>query len=79
MNSQALPQTARRPRISPPYLGLWLRTVVRTRLALPLYRNGYALIASSLLTSVTGLAYWVIAAHAYSAAAVGVSAALISA
>jgi O-antigen/teichoic acid export membrane protein len=51
----------------------------RARLQLPLYRNGYALILSSGLTSALGLVYWVVAARTYSLAAVGVSAALISA
>jgi O-antigen/teichoic acid export membrane protein len=48
------------------------------RLAEPLYRNGYALAASSLITSGLGVAYWIVAARLYPAAAVGVSSALIS-
>ena len=52
---------------------------LRTRLQLPLYRNGYALVLGSGLTSALGLVYWVVAARTYSLAAVGVSAALISA
>ncbi|HEX8156437.1 MAG TPA: phosphotransferase [Solirubrobacteraceae bacterium] len=52
---------------------------LRTRLQLPLYRNGYALVVGSGLTSALGLVYWVVAARTYSLAAVGVSAALISA
>jgi O-antigen/teichoic acid export membrane protein len=51
----------------------------RARLQLPLYRNGYALVLGSGLTSALGLVYWVVAARTYSLAAVGVSAALISA
>jgi O-antigen/teichoic acid export membrane protein len=51
----------------------------RARLQIPLYRNGYALVASSGLTSGLGLVYWLVAARAYSVTAVGVSAALISA
>lgn len=51
----------------------------RVRLDLPLYRNGYALVASSGVTSVLGLAYWLLAARLYSPAAVGVGAALIAA
>lgn len=50
-----------------------------TRRDAPLYRNGYALILDSGLTSVLGLAYWLVSARMYSAAAVGVGAALISA
>ena len=50
----------------------------RARLQVPLYRNGYALVLSSGLTSALGLVYWVVAARLYSPAAVGVSAALIS-
>jgi O-antigen/teichoic acid export membrane protein len=46
---------------------------------MPLYRNGYALVASSALSSALGLVYWLVAAREYSPAAVGVSAALISA
>ena len=52
---------------------------VRARLNVPLYRNGYALVASSGLTSVLGLVYWLMAARLYTPQAVGVSAALISA
>src|SRR5919204_4550766 len=52
---------------------------MRARLQVPLYRNGYALIASSGLTSALGLVYWLVAARAYPPSAVGVSAALISA
>ena len=50
--------------------------VVRDRLRSPLHRNGYALVASSAVTSVLGLAYWIVAARAYSTEAVGVCAAL---
>ncbi len=45
----------------------------------PLYRNAYALIASSGLTSVLGLVYWILAARIYPAEAVGFNAAVISA
>ena len=53
--------------------------LVRTRLQVPLYRNGYALVASSALTSALGLVFWLLAARAYPAATVGLNAALISA
>lgn len=46
--------------------------------AAPLYRNGYSLISSSVLTSALGLIYWFVAARSYSTVAVGVSSALIS-
>jgi O-antigen/teichoic acid export membrane protein len=45
---------------------------------LPLHRDGYALAANSAFTAVTGLVYWVVAAHQYSPRDVGVNAALIS-
>lgn len=48
-------------------------------MALPLYRNGYALILSSTVTSGLGLIYWVLAARYYDAQTVGVNSALISA
>ncbi|MDX6665947.1 MAG: hypothetical protein QOG68_2153, partial [Solirubrobacteraceae bacterium] len=51
----------------------------RRRTQVPLYRNGYALIVSSGLTSVLGLVYWAVAARVYPPAAVGVCAGLISA
>ena len=49
------------------------------RLRAPLYRNAYALVLSSGLTSAIGGAYWVAAARLYSAEALGVNAAGISA
>ena len=49
------------------------------RLHGPLYRNAYALVLSSGLSSVIGGAYWVVAARLYSADALGVNAAGISA
>jgi O-antigen/teichoic acid export membrane protein len=50
-----------------------------THFRTPLFREGYALVVSSALTSVLGLVYWVLAARMYSAHAVGVNAALVSA
>lgn len=44
----------------------------------PLTRNGFALTASAGLTSVLGLAFWVLAARLYSPEQLGVSAALIA-
>ena len=52
---------------------------IRTRWREPLYRSGYSLILSSLLTGGLGFLYWVIAARAYSPADVGRCAALIAA
>lgn len=45
----------------------------------PLYRNGYALILSSTVTSALGVVYWILAAHTYSASVVGLNSAAISA
>ena len=56
-----------------------LAAPVLERIRLPLYRNGYALVAGSALTSALGLVFWLIAAHAYPAAELGRSAALLSA
>ena len=88
VNSQPIepigPARADRPvnrpagRLASPGAGA-LRKWLRSRLGDPLYRNGYALIASSVVTSALGLVYWLLAARLYPAAAVGVSAALISA
>jgi O-antigen/teichoic acid export membrane protein/aminoglycoside phosphotransferase len=45
----------------------------------PLIRDGYALALNSAFTAAVGLVYWIVAAHAFSARAVGLNAALISA
>jgi len=59
------------------------RTPARRRLLehlrTPLHRDGYALALNTALTAVLGLAYWIVAAHAFSARAIGLNAALISA
>lgn len=52
---------------------------LRTHLYLPLYRNGYALVLSSAITSLLGMAYWILAARYYSAEVVGLNSAAISA
>jgi O-antigen/teichoic acid export membrane protein len=44
----------------------------------PLLRNGYALIVNVGITSVFGLAYWILAAHLYTPADVGIGVAAIS-
>src|SRR5262245_10099393 len=55
-------------------LPAWLPAHFQT----PLVRNGYSLIASTGITSILGLIYWLLAAHLYSVAEVGVNSALIS-
>lgn len=50
-----------------------------THLRTPLYRNGYALLISSLATSGLGLVYWAVAARTFSPGAVGLNSAVISA
>lgn len=52
---------------------------VLSHIRTPLYKNAYALIFSSATSSVLGLAYWVLAAHFYSAEVVGLNSAIISA
>ena len=52
----------------------WFQGHFRT----PLVRNGYSLIASTGMTSVLGLVYWVLAARLYTAAEIGLNSALIS-
>ena len=44
----------------------------------PLMRNGYALVISAGITSVLGLAFWILAAHYYTPEQVGIAAALLS-
>ena len=46
---------------------------------MPLFRNAYALIATTIITSVLGVAYWALAARNYSPADVGRTSAAISA
>ena len=45
----------------------------------PVARNGYALVATTLTTSVTGVVYWMVAAHLFSPSEVGESAAALTA
>ncbi len=56
-----------------------VRARVGSHLRVPMFRDGYALVASGLITAVVGVAYWVLAAHRYSAADVGLNSAAISA
>ena len=60
-----------------PTSSLSVAGIVR-HLRTPLFRNAYALMLSSGVTSVLGLSYWILAARLYSPAAVGVNAAVIS-
>jgi O-antigen/teichoic acid export membrane protein len=52
----------------------WMQAHFQT----PLIRNGYSLVASTGMTSLLGLVYWVLAARLYSIAEIGLNAALIS-
>lgn len=58
--------------------GVSLLTRLQLHLRSPLYRNGYALVLSSALTSGLGVLYWILAARRYTAEVVGVNSALIS-
>jgi O-antigen/teichoic acid export membrane protein len=51
---------------------------ISTHVKTPLYRNAYAWLLSTGLSSALGLIYWVLAARLYSREAVGLSAALVS-
>ncbi len=44
----------------------------------PLYKNGYALVLSSGLTSALGMGYWILAARLYSTEVVGINSAILS-
>lgn len=48
------------------------------RISIPLYRNAYALIASTILTSGLGFVYWILAAQLYPPEALGLQSAAIS-
>ncbi len=64
-------------------LATWLQRApvarLRSHLALPLNRNGYALTLSGAITSALGVIYWVLAARYYTPEHVGLNSALISA
>jgi O-antigen/teichoic acid export membrane protein len=55
-----------------------VRKRLRGHLSSPLTRSGYALIASSIITSVLGFAYWLVAARVFDAEDLGRGAATIS-
>ena len=51
----------------------------RAHLRVPLFRDGYALVANQGVTAALGLVYWLVAARAYDARTVGIDTAAISA
>ena len=55
----------------------WAVSII-THLRKPLYRNGYALVINSVVTSLLGVLYWIIAARFYPTEAVGINSATIS-
>ena len=54
-------------------------TALRSHLNVPLFRDGYALVANEGVTAALGLVYWLVAAHEYSPHTVGVQSAVLSA
>jgi O-antigen/teichoic acid export membrane protein/aminoglycoside phosphotransferase (APT) family kinase protein len=54
-------------------------TRLLTHIQSPLHRNGYALVFNSTATSALGILYWMLAARAYTPAAIGMNSALLSA
>lgn len=52
---------------------------LRVQLRTPLFRDGYALVLNSGLTALMGAVYWLIAAHEFSARALGINSAAVSA
>jgi len=58
---------------------LGVRERLSSHLRVPMFRDGYALVLSGMVTAVFGAAYWVVAAHSYSAEYVGLNSAAISA
>jgi O-antigen/teichoic acid export membrane protein len=54
-------------------------TALRGHISLPLFRNAYFLIASSVLSSALGFPFWALAARLYGAGTVGRASALLSA
>jgi O-antigen/teichoic acid export membrane protein/aminoglycoside phosphotransferase len=52
---------------------------LHSHLRAPLYRNGYALVLSSVVTSGLGVLYWIIAARLYPAEVVGLNSAILAA
>jgi O-antigen/teichoic acid export membrane protein len=55
------------------------RANIRAHFSLPLYRNGYMLLLGSASTALLGVLFWALAAHRYSADAVGINTAVVSA
>jgi len=73
--------SVRRSQLTFPYRGDRLSSTlawIQAHFQTPLVRNGYSLVASTGMTSLLGLAYWVLAARLYSVGEIGLNAALIS-
>lgn len=56
-----------------------LSHLVGSHLSLPLYRNGYALLFSGIISAGLGMVYWLLAARLYTPEIVGLNSALIAA
>src|SRR5256885_2892880 len=56
-----------------------LRVWFVSHFRVPMYREGYALVLSSGLSSLLGFVYWIVAARSYSPDVVGLNSAVISA
>jgi O-antigen/teichoic acid export membrane protein len=54
-------------------------TGLRDHLRDPMHRDGYALVAGSAITSGLGMVFWLVAAHLYAPAQIGVASAMIAA
>lgn len=61
-----------------PVSGVLSPAALVSHLRTPLYRNAYALLLTVVTTSGLGIVYWALAAHYYTAAAVGINSAAIS-
>src|SRR5262245_51349215 len=78
---RSMNSSLRGPQLAQASAATWLSsslTWVQGQFRSPLIRNGYSLVASTGMTSVLGLVYWVLAARLYSVAEIGINAALIS-
>lgn len=64
---------------SPRSLAIFSITRLIEHIRTPLYRNGYALVFSSVATSGLGVVYWMLAARSYTTEAIGLNSALMSA
>ncbi|MCB0209645.1 MAG: phosphotransferase [Anaerolineae bacterium] len=64
---------------TPRSLAIFSITRLIDHLRTPLFRNGYALVFSSVATSGLGVVYWMLAARTYTTEAIGLNSALMSA